>query len=200
MIESPLSETSGKQTRAKTDTMKKDNLSTAECRGGRRAAMARAPLVFVAAVFLLSACGESRDRPSQTVARETAASVKSEPDLEKFVASIQSVEHIKQKLRVPMTETCGTGSCFNNNATEICALVGALDIRLNNLITNRNPNFKPKPELQIHPSDLELMKRIWQQCKPSNYQYWNYGAVLHVIYDPDPREDEEIRKLLGIGK
>ena len=121
-------------------------------------------------------------------------------NLEEYVSSIKSVEQIKEALRTPMTETCGTGSCFNNNATEICSLVGALDIRLNNLITNTNLNFKPKPELQVSSSDLQLMKRIWKQCKPSNYQYWNYGSILHVIYDADPREDEEIRKLLGIGK
>jgi hypothetical protein len=128
----------------------------------------------------------------------TAIAQSGSTELEKFVAAIRSVDQVKQEIKGHITESCGTGSCFNNNATAICALVGALDVRLNNLVTNTNPRFTPKPELPISPSDLQLMKRIWGQCKASNYQYWNYGQVLHVIYDPAPKEDEAIRKLLGI--
>ena len=119
-------------------------------------------------------------------------------ELEKFVASIKSMNQVKAELKQHLSEVCGTGTCFNNNATAVCAYVGALDERLNNLITNTNPKFTPKPELPISESDLRLMKRIWRQCKPSSYQYWNYGQMLHVIYDPNPKEDAEIRRALGI--
>lgn len=119
-------------------------------------------------------------------------------DLEKFVASIKSVAQVKQEIKQQLSETCGTGTCFNNNATAVCSYVGALDVRLNNLITSTSSSFTPKPELPITEGDLHLMKRIWRQCKPSNYQFWNYGQMLHVMYDADPKEDIEIRKALGI--
>jgi hypothetical protein len=118
--------------------------------------------------------------------------------VEKYVASIQSVEQVKESLRSALTANCATGSCVNNNATEICSLTGALDLRLDNLISNFDTKYVSQPKIPISVTDLQLFKRIWKQCRPTTYQYWNYGTVLHVAYEFDSREDAEIRRSLGL--
>jgi hypothetical protein len=121
-----------------------------------------------------------------------------ESSLEQYVASIRSVHQVKQSIITALNAECATGNCENNNATEICSLVGALDVRTGNLITTMDKNHIAKPEIAISISDIQLFKRIWKQCRPSSYQYWNYGTILHVVYEFDPNEDAEIRKLLGL--
>ena len=119
-------------------------------------------------------------------------------EVEKFVKSLRSVEQVKELVRDHITAECGTGSCVNNITTEICTLVGALDIRLGNSISSNEPKFFSQPDFPVSQRDLRTFKQIWSQCKPTTYQYWNYGQVLHVAYDPDPRIDVEIRRGLGI--
>lgn len=122
-----------------------------------------------------------------------------ESDVEKYVASIQSSQQVKNRIRSALTADCGTGSCLNNNATEICSLLGALALRSDGLISNTVPGYRGKPEVPITNADLALFKKIWRNCRPTTYQYWNYGTVLHVAYDAPPQEDEEIRRALGIA-
>ena len=118
--------------------------------------------------------------------------------VEKYVASIRSVDQVKTAIRSALTADCGTGSCVNTNASDVCSLVGALDLKLDSLITNTNSQYSPKPDLIISAVDLQLFKLIWKQCRPTSYQYWNYGSVLHVWYEANPRDDAEIRRVLGL--
>jgi hypothetical protein len=118
--------------------------------------------------------------------------------VQKYVASIRSIEQVKSAIRNAMSAECASGSCANNNATEICTLVGGIDVRLDGIVTSDNARYKPKPEFPISSQDLQILKMIWRQCKPTNYQFWNYGSVLHVWYEPNPRDDAEIRRALGL--
>ena len=58
-------------------------------------------------------------------------------DVENLVATIRSVDQVKQEIKRHMSASCGTRARFNNKA--------------------------------------------------SNYQYWNYGQMLHAIYGPGPQ-------------
>lgn len=120
--------------------------------------------------------------------------------VEKYVNSIQSVDQVKQQLRdaFESLDTCPSGSCVNTNTTEICELVGALDARLDSAITGTMTSPTPKPAFLISSGDLKLMKLIYAQCKPTNYQYWNYPTVLHVGYAPSKEANAKIRKALGV--
>lgn len=117
-----------------------------------------------------------------------------------FVDSIKSVAQVKQGIREALTEAeqCGTGHCWNFHASQICDLTAALDVRVGYAITGTFENAKRS--IQISDADLRLMKLIFSQCKPSNYQYWNYSQLLHVIYDPSPKVAAQVNKLLGIKK
>jgi hypothetical protein len=122
----------------------------------------------------------------------------SETEVENYIKSIRSVEQVKASIRRHLTAECGTGSCVNTTTTEICTLTGALDVRAGNSISSGDPKFTTRPDIPISRPDLELFQLIWSQCKPTSYQYWNYGTVLHVAYDPEPEIDKTIRRALGI--
>ncbi|BAZ83605.1 hypothetical protein PN497_02550 [Sphaerospermopsis kisseleviana CS-549] len=120
---------------------------------------------------------------------------------QKLVDSIQSVAQVKRQLKELFTNLnqCGTGGCFNMITTNICELVGALDVKLDGKIIGEMSGFSDT-KLPISASDLKLMKKIFSQCKPTNYQYWKWETVLHVGYDPTPQIDKEIRAALGAPK
>lgn len=120
-------------------------------------------------------------------------------DLQKQVESIQSVEQVKDEIRQLMKfrDQCNVGSCWNSTSTSICSAVGALDIRVDGKIFSSATGWTDEV-LPISQTDLNLMKQIFSQCKPSNYQYWNFGQILHVLYNPTPEADQQIRRTLGL--
>lgn len=120
-------------------------------------------------------------------------------DLRTKIEAIQSVEQVKQEIRETMQqrEQCAVGSCHNFNSTAICEAVGALDIRVDGKIFSQGTGWTDNV-LPISAADLALMQQIFNQCKPSNYQYWNFGAILHVLYQPTPAADAAIRRQLGL--
>lgn len=128
----------------------------------------------------------------------SAASNNGEKSIQIIIDSIKSVEQVKTVIRESLSEECGTGHCWNFHASQICDLTAALDVRVGYAITGAYVNAKRS--IQISDADLRLMKLIFSQCKPSNYQYWNYSQLLHVIYDPSPKVAAQVNKLLGIKK
>lgn len=115
-----------------------------------------------------------------------------------YVNSIKSVAQVKQQIREAMqnTDKCGSGSCYNFTRTAVCEAVGALDVQVNGKIIGQVTGSRNN--IPISTSDLELMKLIFSQCTPSNYQYSNFGSVLHVFYYPSLQADVEIRKRIGL--
>lgn len=117
-----------------------------------------------------------------------------------FVNAIKSVATVKEYLRDLVTESrqCLTGSCWNMTSGAICTYVGALDVRVDYLITG---TFKPKerkPEIPISEADILLMRLIFSQCRPTNYQYQNYPTILHVVYEPNKKIGAQIAEALGV--
>jgi len=119
---------------------------------------------------------------------------------EKLVKSITSVAVAKSKLRAALTGTdsCQVGSCINYYTTYICEIVAALDVKVNGAIIGDMTGSKP--DFKISANDLRHMKKLFAQCKPTNYQYWNYNSVLHVGYSPSNKADAKIRKYLGVKR
>lgn len=121
-----------------------------------------------------------------------------ESDTRTFVASFTSMAEVKSKLRdaFKTLDSCQIGSCFNYNTMLICEIVAALDVKINGVIIGAMSS--DKPDFTISADDLRHMKHLFAQCKPTNYQYWNYDTVLHVGYRPSDKADIEIRNYLGI--
>ncbi len=115
-----------------------------------------------------------------------------------FIDSIKSADQVKASIRDSILEECGSGHCWNINASRICDLVAGLDVKVGYAITGNFEN--EKASIQISNIDLKLMKLIFSQCKPSNYQFWSFGRILHVVYDPSPKIAAEVNKRLGIKK
>lgn len=122
------------------------------------------------------------------------------PGLRTEIEGIQSVEQVKTEIRglLVARDQCRVGSCHNNTSTSICEQIGMLDIRVDGKIFSGNTGWTDTV-LPIAAADLALMKRIFSQCKPTNYQYWNWGAMLHVAYIPDCAIDQLIRKSFGLS-
>jgi hypothetical protein len=120
---------------------------------------------------------------------------------QKLVDSIQSVAQVKGKIKQIFTDLnqCNSGYCFNSMTTEICELVGALDVKVDGKIVGAMSGGS-EGKISISASDLKLMKKIFSQCKATNYQYWNWETVLHVTYSPTSQIDKEIRAALGAPK
>ncbi len=120
---------------------------------------------------------------------------------EKLVDSIKSVADVKRQLKQIFTDLnqCNSGGCLNNMNTDICELVGALDVKVDGTIIGAMSGASDK-KISISASDLKLMQKIFTQCKITNYQYWNWESVLHVNYSPTPQIDREIRAALGAPK
>ncbi len=118
-----------------------------------------------------------------------------------FVDSLSSVEQVKKEIRDSLSEQCASGHCWNVHTTRICELVAGLDVKVGYRITGAFTNFDSAKHahMQISAPDLKLMKLIFSQCKPSNYQYWAFNQVLHVQYIPSARIDKEIKRLMLIG-
>jgi hypothetical protein len=127
--------------------------------------------------------------------------VLAENEGKKLVDSIQSVAQVKKELKQAFEtlNQCNTGGCFNNTTTYICELVGALDVKVDGKIVERMSGGSDR-KIPISTSDLKLMKKIFTQCKPTNYQYWNWETILHVTYSPTDKIDREIRSALGVSK
>jgi hypothetical protein len=96
---------------------------------------------------------------------------------------------------------CGNGMCQTLYRFRICEEVGRLDIRVDGKIFSGMQGWTPSV-LPISKSDLNLMKLIFRQCKPSNYDAGGYrnrfNSVMRVVYDPTPSADQIIRRQLGI--
>ena len=122
--------------------------------------------------------------------------------LNDFVDSIQSVEQVKEILRNLLQERdrCQVGSCWNNISTSICETVAALDVQVNGQIVGGMTSVGSAGNIPISEADLELMKLIFSQCKPTNYQYWNWEMMLHVVYAPADEIGQEIRQRLGVDE
>jgi hypothetical protein len=121
-------------------------------------------------------------------------------DLQKFVDSIKSTEQVKSAIKgfISNIDQCAVGSCFNFNSTAICEWVAALDVQVNGQIIGDFTSVGSQGKVAISSSDLSLMRDVFSQCKPTNYQYWNYPSMLHVYYVPKPDIDKKVRKALGI--
>ena len=115
------------------------------------------------------------------------------------IEAIQSVDQVKKAIKrsIEGIDECQAGSCYNTRSRQICEMVAALDVQVNGLIINEMKSLG-KTGLPISKNDLTFMKNIFKQCKPTNYQYWLYPYLLHVIYSPSPQADQQVRRLLGI--
>ncbi|MEY4644750.1 MAG: hypothetical protein RLZZ596_1581 [Pseudomonadota bacterium] len=85
-------------------------------------------------------------------------------------------------------------------STRICDLTAGLDVKVGYRITDTftDESTRKQASIQISPQDLKLMKLIFSQCKPSNYQYWNFGQILHVQYTPSDKVSAQVNRLLGV--
>lgn len=119
-------------------------------------------------------------------------------DLREVVDSIESVEQVKQQLRrtLQSRDECNVGSCWNMRSTAICETVAALDVQVNGQIVGGMTSIGVN--IPISNSDLALMELIFSQCKPTNYQYWNWPLMLHVWYSPSDEVDQQVRRGLGL--
>ena len=115
-----------------------------------------------------------------------------------FVKQYRTVAATKQALRTTFTEldNCPSGSCMNGYSMQICEIVGALDVNMNGIIIGSMTSEGTKVTLPAN--DLRMMKLLFAQCKPTNYQYWNYSSILHIGYQPSRSADVSIRRYLGI--
>lgn len=116
-------------------------------------------------------------------------------EVERYVASIRSVGDAKSRLLAHLNPECGTGSCADNNAGEVCNLVAALDIRAGGVITAPGQPVQPS-NIAITGTDLQLMRRIWRQCRPTSHGYWNRAELLRVTYQGDDKEVAELSSAL----
>jgi hypothetical protein len=116
-----------------------------------------------------------------------------------MIHAIESVEQVKEAIRksIQKKSECGAGSCDNYRSQQVCELIGALDVKTNGAIIGQMTSVG-MTGMCISERDLELMKLILQQCKPTNYQYWNFDSILHVGYLPSPEAGEKIGKMLGV--
>lgn len=129
-----------------------------------------------------------------------AAHAEDEDGLQEFVDSLHSVDQVKAAIAANLQamDACAAGSCVNTNATQICEYAGALDVQLAGALSDPRGAHRGA-RLEVSPSDLHLFRMIWSECKPTSYQFWDFGHVLHVWYDADPATDAKIRSALGIA-
>lgn len=116
-------------------------------------------------------------------------------EVEAYVALIRSVGDVKSRLYGHLNPECGSGVCVENNAAEVCNLVGALDVRVGGVIGSPGQPARA-PELSIAGGDLQLMRRIWKQCKPTSWGYWNRAELLRVTFQGDEKEVAQLSSLL----
>jgi hypothetical protein len=135
-----------------------------------------------------------------TILPKEMPAVAQQRDLRQFVDSVKSVEQVKRDIArlISTVDNCGVGSCFNFNSTAICELVAALDVQVNGQIVGGMTSVGSQGKIPISKSDLSLMRDIFSQCKPTNYQYWNFESMLHVYYAPKPELDQKVRQALGL--
>ena len=120
--------------------------------------------------------------------------------IEKLIASINSVEVAKTEIRNAMAESdnCDSGSCIDLYFAKVCNIVAALDVNVAGKILDEMTMTDGESKLAISSIDARNMRQIFEQCKPTNYQYWNYDELIHVIYSPDEKSSTDIDKYLGI--
>ena len=120
--------------------------------------------------------------------------------LQKEINAIQSVAQVKTRIKdlFAVRDKCAVGSCHNYASTSICSEVGMLDVRVGGKIMNEAKS-SDSASLPVSEADLSLMRRVFSQCKPSNYQYWNWDTVLHVVYSPTCAEDQKIRQQFDLA-
>ncbi len=123
-----------------------------------------------------------------------------EESIETFIASIDSVEVAKTEIRNALAESdnCRHGSCVSFYFTEVCNIVAALDVNVAGKILEERTMTGGESKFAISSSDVRSMRQIFEQCKPTNYQYWNHDELIHVEYSPDEKSSVEIDKYLGI--
>ncbi len=116
-------------------------------------------------------------------------------EVEDYIASIQSIGDAKSRLYHRLSAQCSSGVCVDNNASEVCNVVAALDVRVGGVIASPGQPA-PSSALSITASDLQLMRRIWRHCKPSSWGYWNRSFLLRVTYQGGEKEVAEVSSLL----
>ena len=158
-----------------------------------------------ASATLVSAANAARSAPmvSAVGSRVAAGAVASaaadtSSDVEKFVKRVDSVATAKRELRKAFDalDECSVGSCYNAATISICELVGALDVNTNGAIVREMSIGEAVTS--ISGPDVRMMKDLYSQCRPTNYQYWNFDSVFHVGYRPTDQADAAIRKYLGV--
>ncbi|MEB3295514.1 MAG: hypothetical protein VKJ24_20360 [Synechococcales bacterium] len=120
--------------------------------------------------------------------------------LEQEIKTIKSVAQVKGRLKdlIESRDTCAVGSCFNFTSTAICDQIGMLDVQVNGQIVQSMTSVGSPGAIPISKPDLDLMRQMFSQCKPTNYQYWNWDQILHVYYVPNCTVDQQVRKALGV--
>ena len=123
----------------------------------------------------------------------TLGTTNNNKDYDKQLKEIKSMTQVKAEIldMLKFREKCEVGSCWNVSSTSICDYIALVDVKVSGDIMQQMTGF-PKT-LKMSKSELELMKKLFSYCKPTNYQYWNYDHALHVIFTA---KIEEVEKLL----
>lgn len=116
-------------------------------------------------------------------------------EVERYVSSLPPLAAVKSLLHDHLNPQCGSGVCVENNAGEVCNLVGALDVRVGGVIASPGQPAQ-SPDFSISASDLLLMRRIWRQCRPTSWGYWNRSYLLRVTYQGNEKEVAEVSSAL----
>jgi hypothetical protein len=130
----------------------------------------------------------------------TTPAIAQESAVQQQIDRITSVEQVKEELAelIRSSDQCGVGSCFNASRTAVCNTVAMLDVQVNGQILSDMTSVGDPGKIAIAPKDLQLMRDIFSQCKPTTYQYWNYDSILHVYYMPTEAIDRSVRQALGV--
>ncbi|MBC7608466.1 MAG: hypothetical protein H7228_02650 [Polaromonas sp.] len=104
---------------------------------------------------------------------------------------------VREKLRSLVAENreCGSGSCWTATGYEICYYIGGLDRQLDYQISNGSNDRKPKPKMEISPSDLKNLQLMFSQCRLRDFP-----SLLQVVYVPTKRFEKRINSWLDVEK
>jgi hypothetical protein len=119
-------------------------------------------------------------------------------ELLKSITSVAAAKHaIRESLAT--AERAASGAGLNFAYTQVCEIVAALDINTGYAITGTMTGGKSADTVAISAADRKAMRLIFDQCRPTNYQYWNFDNLLHVTYSPSRKASDIIYKYLGIN-
>jgi hypothetical protein len=111
-----------------------------------------------------------------------------------FITSIKSAKEVKDKLRTLVIENrgCPSGSCWVATGYDICYRIGALDVKLDYLLSADSSHRKATPQLDITEAELRHFQLMFAQCK-----LHNFPALLQVVYSPSKAAEKRINAWLG---